>query len=167
MKMREMYTEILERMTGYEPLLKEQEMAVAECEKAMEKAMAEMDSAEKKLNSLKGKYDALVKMKEAYESAFGLNGEDEVNKKTEEKEEKTEVKESEKYVKKPVKQLNWRHKNARLIAFNRNGEKIGDYATQAAAARALKWDQSSISRFMKFGKDEQIRKKNFYFAWEY
>lgn len=163
MKMREMYAEILERMTGYEPLLKEQENAVAECEKAMEKAMADMDSAEKKLKNLKGKYDALVKMKEAYESAFGLNSEDEVKKtETEEKEEKTEV-----YVKKPVKQLNWRHKNARLIAFDRNGEKIGDYATQAAAARALKWDQSSISRFMKFGKDEQIRKKNFYFAWEY
>lgn len=173
MQMREMYTGILEKMNEHEPLLKKQEVKVAECEKAMDKAMAELESAEEEMKRLKGRYDALVKMKEAYESAFGLNSEDDIFAKTEKVEAKTEEKKPEekkevKSVRKgPVPQLVWKHKDARLIRMDRAGNKIGDYATQAAAARALGWDQSSVSRFMKFGRDEQLRKKNFYFMWEH
>lgn len=160
MELKDMYLGILEKMNGYESLLKKQESVIADCEKAMEKIMAEQESAEKKLKDLKGEYDALVKMKEAYESAFGLNDENNSNKTEETKTKETEGKAS----KKP---LTWKHKSARLLIIDRNGNQIGNYATQAAASRALGWDQSSISRFMKFGIDEQIRKKNFYFKWEY
>lgn len=167
MEMKDMYFGILEQMKGYEPLLKEQEGKIAECEKAMEKIMAEQESAEKKLNRLKGRYDALVKMKEAYESVFGLNAEDEPKKEDIKETVETKETKTETVSKASKKELTWKHKSARLIAFDRNGNQIGNYATQAAAARAMNWDQSSISRFMKFGREEQIRKKNFYFKWEY
>lgn len=69
--------------------------------------------------------------------------------------------------KKQVKQLTWTKKNPYLGQYDRYGNKMNHWRNQTAAARDLGWSQSGISHFMKFDKEQQIRKKNFYFAWEY
>ena len=84
-----------------------------------------------------------------------------------EKENDTDTLYGAKVIKRPVKQPQFTKKSARLGRYDRNDELIESYATQAAAARTLGWDQSSVSRFLKFEKDTQIRKKNFYFKWIY
>ena len=59
----------------------------------------------------------------------------------------------------------WTTKNPKLVKMDRNGRELGRYNTQKAAAREMGWDQSSMSRFLKFNKDQQLMKKNFYFTW--
>ena len=69
--------------------------------------------------------------------------------------------------KKKLRNLDWKHKNACVIQINEYDNVIDRFRSQNAAARKLNWSQSSISHFMKFSKDEQIRKKGFALVWEY
>ena len=60
-----------------------------------------------------------------------------------------------------------RHKGACVIKLNQYDNVDDRWKTQKAAARGLNWDQSSVSKFMKLDKDQQIRKKGFALIWEY
>ena len=94
---------------------------------------------------------------------------------------KAEVKEEEKAAKpemiaaepkksttrKQVKQLEWKHKGAYVLQLNKYGNILDRWSSQKAAARSMRWDQSSVSKFMKLDKEVQLKKKGFYLAWEY
>ena len=171
----------------------EQVLGLEAIYEGLKKNLVEMGPKIKELEENAGKFRKLAKeyneklekaeneLKEAKDIEFALKSAmenleliDVDTKKTEEKkpevkveEKKPEVKTEDKDICKPVKQLKWNHKNARLIQKDRYGKVIGNFITQKAAARSLGWDQSSISRFLKLSNDEQIRKKNFYFTWEF
>lgn len=60
-----------------------------------------------------------------------------------------------------------KHKGAYVLQLNKYDNVMDRWPSQKAAARNMRWDQSSVSKFMKLDKDVQLKKKGFYLAWEY
>lgn len=161
MELNTIYEGLMENLKNLAPEKEKLETVVEDCHTRMAEMMRELETAQTRLKEIEDKEFAL---KSAIENLELINVKGADAPKTKE-EVKTEEKKTEPV--KKVRQLQWKHKSARLIQVDRNGKEIGNYPSQAAAARNIGWDQSSLSRFMKFRKDEQIRKKNFYFMWEY
>jgi len=156
MEMVNIYKGIEENLKEIEPELKKQQDKVAELEKAIEEAMAELEKAEAEKKIIQSRFDALMRAKEALETA-------EFPRETEKKDiEKTT---GATILQKPVKQIPWTRKNGTLVQMDRHGNLMNKYGSQAAAARQLNWDQSSISRFMKLNSRTQIERKGFTLKW--
>ena len=160
MELNEIYEGLKENLKNLTPEREKLETIVEDYRVMMESYKKKLETAEERLKEIKDQEFALKSAMENLEliDVKGANAPE--MKKEETTEQKTEPQ-------KKTRQLQWKHKSVRLIQIDRNGKEIGNYPSQAAAARKMNWDQSSLSRFMKFGKDEQIRKKNFYFMWEY
>lgn len=60
-----------------------------------------------------------------------------------------------------------KHVGACILKLNEYDNVEDRWLTQTAAAKALKWNQSSVSNFMKLDKETQISKKGFALVWEY
>ena len=60
-----------------------------------------------------------------------------------------------------------KHVGACVLKLNEYDNVEDRWLTQTEAAKALKWNQSSISTFMKLDKETQIAKKGFALVWEY
>lgn len=160
MELLSIYEGLRSNIEELEPKKKELEKQVDEYRRIVEENQKKLDEAAAKLKDIQDREFAL---KNAMDSLELIDlGNSETVKPAENK-----LLDGLKIVKQPVKQPVWTRKNAKLVQFNRYDQQIGNYSTQAAAARALGWDQSSISRFLKFDKEAQLRKKNFYFAWEH
>ena len=159
MELNEIYEGLKENLKNLTPEREKLETIVEDYHTMIESYKKKLETAEEKLKEIKDREFALKSAMENLE----LIDVKEANAPETKKEETMPAME-------PTaqkRQLQWKHKSARLIQIDRNGKEIGNYPSQAAAARKMNWDQSSLSRFMKFGKDEQIRKKNFHFMWEY
>ena len=159
MELNEIYEGLKENLKNLTPEREKLETIVEDYHTMIESYKKKLETAEEKLKEIKDKEFALKSAMENLELIDVKEADA-----SEMKKEET-MPAMEPTVRK--RQLQWKHKSARLIQIDRNGKEIGNYPSQAAAARKMNWDQSSLSRFMKFGKDEQIRKKNFYFMWEY
>lgn len=156
--------QILEQLEGK---LKQEKIQVEGLEKNVEAMMKALEEAEQELKVRKDNVGSLEMMIEAAkEGHFGLT-----EKKTEAV--KAEVKEIKKIenpmiVKaSPKKNLDWRHKDACVLKLNEHDNVEDRWRTQKAAARSLGWDQSSVSKFMKLTKDQQLQRKGFALVWEY
>lgn len=87
---------------------------------------------------------------------------------TEKKVEKTVTKKNEKpEVKKDEESMMWKHKKAYVLKLNEHNNVLDRWPSQKAAARAMNWDQSSVSKFMRMPYTSQLKKKGFYLCWEY
>lgn len=146
----EIYVGLEQNLAEIEPKMKELQKKIAEYRKKMEEA-------ENELTALSNQFESLRMSKESLELI-------DVSKKEATDKAASEEKEPEK---KSIKKLKWTTKNARLLKLDRYDNILGDYSTQRAAARDMGWDESSMSRFLKFNKDQQIAKKNFYFRYKY
>lgn len=161
MELNEIYEGLKTNLKNLTPEREKLETIVEDYHTMIESYKKKLETAEMQLKEIKDKEFALKSAMENLE-LIDVKG---ANTPETKEEVKTEEKNAEPV--KKVRQLQWKHKNARLIQIDRNGKEIGNYPSQAAASRKIGWDQSSLSRFMRFGKEEQIRKKNFYFMWEY
>lgn len=158
--------QILEQLEGQ---LKKERLEVEDLEKKVSQWMEMLAGAEEALKIKKDNVTSLEMMIEAgKEGHFGL------------KEQKTEavvakveevkpVQKDEKPAKKirPVKQPEFKHKNACVVKINEHDNIQDRWRTQKACARALGWDQSSVSKIMKLDKNAQIARKGFALMWEY
>jgi len=61
---------------------------------------------------------------------------------------------------KPVK--SWVKHKGEIGQYKPDGTIINSYTSQKSAAIGLRWDQSSVCKFMKLDRQTQIRKKGFY-----
>ncbi len=136
-----------------------------EAKKAFWKAAVE--SAEKELNILNDDVSSLEMMIEAAKEGHFGNKEQAVTSVIAKDTEKEHPKEKQETEKKEPKQLDWKHKNAYVIKLNRYDNVEDRWRTQRAAAKGLNWDQSSVCKFMKLDKEQQLRKKGFALVWEY
>lgn len=158
--------QIMEQLEGQ---LKKEKLEAEELEKKVSSMKALLENAEKVLGEKRDNIMSLEMMIEAgKEGHFGL------------KEQKTEavvakveevkpVKAEDRPAKtiRPVKQPEFKHKNACVVQINEHDNIRDRWRTQKACARALGWDQSSVSKFMKLDKNAQIARKGFALMWEY
>lgn len=163
MELIKIYQGLKENLEEIEPRRIKLEETVANYGKIITEAQKKLEAAEDELKEITDKIFAL---KSAMENLELIDVYDEAKVETP-KTEMEKLLDGNKIIRQPIKQPKWTRKNGKLVQFDRYGNRIDTFATQAAAARKLGWDQSSICRFMKFNKDEQIRKKNFYFTWEF
>ena len=163
MELIKIYQGLKENLEEMEPQKIELEETVENYGKIITEAQKKLETAEDELKELTDKIFAL---KSAMENLELIDVHDEVKVETP-KSEIEKLLDGNKIIRQPIKQPKWTRKNGRLMQFDRYENKMDTFTTQAAAARKLGWDQSSICRFMKFNKDEQIRRKNFYFKWEF
>ena len=157
--------QIIEQLEGK---LKQEKLQVESLEKNVEALMKALEEAEKDLKVKRDNVGSLEMMIEAAkEGHFGL---------TEKKQEHTEepAKTIEKIenpavvkAEKKVRNLDWRHRDAFVIKLNEHDNVLDRWRTQKAAARSLGWDQSSVCKFMKLNKEQQIQRKGFALVWEY
>lgn len=160
----EIVKQIEENLKKIIPLMEMREKKLAECEKIAEEAMMAAEAADKEYKEIKGQYEALTKAKEALTAGgFPQETEKKTEVKTEEK--KIEDKNVIKTNKKKIEQIIFTRKSGTLYRYDRDHSFLGKYPSQKSAARDLGWDQSSISRFMKFPIEKQIQKKGFYLKW--
>ena len=149
--------------TGLKMNIAELEPKIEDLRKKINDYHGKLKEAEDELNNLTNQYESLRMSRESLELI-------DVSKKTAiEKNPSDGTAQNTKTAKpvKPVKKLTWTTKNAKLLKIDRFDNVLGRYPSQVAAARDMHWDQSSLSRFMKFSREQQIAKKNFYFKWEY
>lgn len=162
--------ELIKIYEGLKENLEEIEPRKMELEEPVEKYGRIIAEATKKLeaakNELKEATDKIFALKSAMENLELIDVHDEVPVETP-KTEMDRLLDGNKIIRQPIKQPKWTRKNGKLVQFDRYENRIDTFATQASAARNLGWDQSAICRFMKLNKDEQIRRKNFYFKWEF
>lgn len=115
------------------------------------------NAANKELELLKDNITSLEMMIEASkEGHFGLNGA-----------KADKPKQEPKAVKPKEVEVDPKHKRAGVYKINRYDNIEDRWRSQRAAAKALGWDQSGLSKFMKLNKDTQINKKGFALVWEY
>ena len=154
METKEIYDNLVKKLKEVESIV-----AVLDCE--VLRLRGELETAEQKLNSAKNNKTAYEMAKTALEMGeFELEAETN----TPSSSKKEAISDSEKETQKVI---NYRHKTARLIQEDRKGNQLGIYRSQTDCARAIGWDQSSLSRFLKFKPDQQDAKKGFHFKWEY
>lgn len=158
MTLLEIYNGMKENLAKMEPRITELQGIIAEHRAEIEKHQKQIEAAQAELKKIQDIVEPLNFSKEALE----LTGIQEM----EEEKNETEVKkEVDKKQTKKEEFSTWTRKNPKLVRCDRNGQELGRYSTQKAAARDLGWDQSSLSRFLKFDKSQQLAKKNFYFSW--
>lgn len=171
MEMLDILKELENRLNEVKPKLKELDDEVSACAKAVEEATKALGDAESRRTKIRNNVDSLEMALESLRMGqfddLSAVVQQVVEAKKEEPPKAEEVKETKVELKKKKKDLVWLHKDAIVVQYDRHGNKMGHWRTQKAAARALGWSQSSVSHFMKFRSDEQIRKKNFYLAYEY
>lgn len=63
--------------------------------------------------------------------------------------------------------LVWKHKNAVLVKYGKDGTKLGTYSSQRKLAEQLGVTQTTVGYWMKEPVDVQIKKRNFYIKYEY
>ena len=152
MELKSIYDGLKENINMMAPRMKELEKEIEDYREMLEAAESELKELQDKQFALKSAMENLELIElEAEEQKSKIDKQNEVNK----------------VIRQPIKQPRWTRKSGRLVQRDRNDLEIGCFVSQKAAARKLNWDQSSISRFIKFSKEEQIRKKNFYFKWEF
>ena len=167
--------QIMEQLEGQ---LKKERIEVEDLEKRVAVMKAALENAEEALNVHKDNITSLEMMIEAgKEGHFGLKElksepitiVKSINefKQVKESAVKEEKKEPIKTAKKPVKQPEFKHKNAFVVQINEYDNVMNRWRTQKAAARSLNWDQSSVSKFMQKDKRAQIKQKGFALIWEY
>jgi chromosome segregation ATPase len=160
--------EILEKLEGQ---LKKEKIEAEELEKKIATMMVVLENAEKALGEKKDNITSLEMMIEAgKEGHFGLKevkSEPIVSVKMDEKPVQEDKKPANSKSVKPVKQPEFKHKNAFVVQINEYDNVMNRWRTQKAAARGLNWDQSSLCKFMKLDKSVQINKKGFALLWEY
>lgn len=139
---------------GMEKALKEIEPAFEEAQKKYEYFMAEAEKADATIKELETNVISLKNALKALEQGDFSALNNEIEKKNEEE------------AKKP-KPVIWHKKNPDLVRYDATGKEIGRYSSQKKAAIALHWDQSGVCRFMKLSKEAQIKRKQFYFAYEH
>ena len=137
---------INELYTGVEQNMMEMEPKIKALEKKYYDTQKKLDETEAELKAMKDQYESLRFCKESLELI--------------------DIKQNEAPKEKVNKVLGPR-KDPVLVKLDRYNNTLGTYSTQKAAAREMGWDQSSICRFMKFTKDQQISKKGFCFQWEH
>lgn len=152
MELKSIYEGLKENLNTMAPRMKELEMEIEDYRERLEAAESELKELQDKQFALKSAMENLELIElGAEEQKSKIDKLNEVNK----------------IIRQPIKQPRWTRKSGRLVQRDRNDLEIGCFVSQKAAARKLNWDQSSISRFIKSSKEEQIRKKNFYFKWEF
>ncbi len=166
---------IMEQLEGQ---LKKERIEAEELEKKIATMMVVLENAEKALSDKKDNITSLEMMIEAgKEGHFGLKEQktepvaviatvDEFKTAKESAIEESKTEPAKKSVK-PVKQPEFKHKNAFVVQINEYDNVMNRWRTQKAAARGLNWDQSSLCKFMKLDKSVQINKKGFALLWEY
>lgn len=167
MELIKIYEGLKENLEEIEPRKMKLEETVENYGRIIAEAKKKLEAAE---NELKEVTDKIFALKSAMENLELIDVHGEAHDEAKVETPKTEIEkilDGNKIIRQPIKQPKWTRKNGRLVQFDRYENKLDTFATQAAAARKLGWDQSSICRFMKFNKDEQIRRKNFYFKWEF
>lgn len=146
--------------------LREERIQMEDLEKKVNFWMAALDSAEKEMKTRKDNVSSLEMMIEAAkEGHFGLK---EAAKAVEEAKPVEEtVKAENKAKKETVERIDARHRGAFVIKVNQYDNVEDRFKSQKIAARELHWDQSSVCKFMKLGREEQLRRKGFALLWEY
>ena len=150
MKMNEIYV-------GLETELQKIEPAYMEAEKNYNFHLAEAEKAEAKMNELK---ENVMALREAMAALQKGNFADEEELKKAEEQRKKEL--SMPPVKKENPAKSWTRRKGEIGQFKQNGEIINAFSSQRSAANSLRWDSSSVSRFMKLDHNTQVRKKGFY-----
>jgi len=141
---------------GLERQLKELEPKMCELKKLYEEHLNAAEKAEEEMLVIEGNMTALRKAITALQAVDMPPTQEEVKEAEKAKKEET-----------AKKQLTWKHKKAYVVRYDRNGDILNKAPSQKAMARDMGWDQSSLSRFMRFDQDSQIAKKGYYFGWEY
>lgn len=136
---------INELYTGVEQNMMEMEPKIKALEKKYYETQKKLNDTEAELKAMKDQYESLRLCKESLELV--------------------DLKQNE-APKEKVNKILGPKKDPVLVKFDRYNNELGKWRTQKAAAREMGWDQSSVSKFMKFTKEQQISKKGFYFQWE-
>lgn len=63
--------------------------------------------------------------------------------------------------------LEWKHKNAMIVQYGRNGGIIKKFFTQKEAAEALGFSATWVSKLLKTNEKAQIKKRGYYLRYEY
>ena len=168
--------QIMEQLEGQ---LKNERIEMEDLEKRVAVMRAALENAEEALNVHKDNITSLEMMIEAgKEGHFGLKTElknepitivksIEEFKEVKESAIKEEKKEPIKTVKKPVKQPEFRHKDACIVKLNEYDNVLDRWRTQKAAARSLNMSQSTVCLIMKQDKMVQIKNRGYALMWEY
>ena len=162
MDLSSIYEGLRKNLEEMKPEKDELEKLVGNYRKIVEENQMKLDEAEAKLKDICDKEFAIRNAMDSLELIDIKDSDQHTEEKTDHK-----ALEGMKIVRQPIKQPVWTREKAKLVRYNRYDQEIDNFSTQAAAARALNWDQSSISRFLKFDKEAQLRKKNFYFMWQH
>lgn len=162
-RMCDVYMRMEKELHVYEEACKEAENKINELLAKAEEAEAQMnkfrDEAEKVESENKVMFNNVAALKESLaalqKADFGPAEEDK-------KEEKQEpVKEIPVIAKvKPTKA--WVRHKGEIGQFKADGTLINSFTSQKSAAISLRWNASSISKFMKLRRETQVRKKGFY-----
>lgn len=159
--------QILEQLEGK---LKQEKTQVEGLEKNVEAMMKALEEAEKELKVRKDNVGSLEMMIEAAkEGHFGLTEKTEAVKAEVKKIENPAIVKSDANATKKgsAKNPEWKHKDAFVVKLNEYNNVEDRWRTQKAAARSLGWDQSSVCKFMKLNRDQQLQRKGFALVWEY
>ncbi len=63
--------------------------------------------------------------------------------------------------------LEWRHKNAMIVQYGKNGGIIKKFFTQKEAGEALGFSATWVSKLLKTNEKAQIKKRGYYLRYEY
>ena len=136
-----------------EEKVKKYEIEVVEATEKLNKAREELNAVKERLESIKLSIDALEMGGFVADNKY-------VNKK------KEEVVAKQPLVK-PVKQIDWKHKNAFVIVLNEFDNVIDRFRTQGLAAKKLGISQAMVGYWLKKPKEAQLKKLGYHLAWEY
>lgn len=158
--------EMMDIFMGLEKQLEEIEPAYMQAEKDYNFHLAEAEKAEALMNGLKINVDALRSAIDSLKKGNFVFPD--FTKELEEKKEEVEPKlvltipSDEKPKTKPKR---WMTQKGEVWKFAPDGTVLEKFTSQCAASRSMHWDQSGISKFMRFSHETQIRKKGFYLDW--
>lgn len=150
MEMKDMIKELEEKLRRAKDQKKDWE--------AKEKFWTEaVKTAQKELSILE---DDIGNMEMMIEAAKGIHHsyKDEKPEKAKKETSKEESKEEE---------IDPRHRKAMVLQLNQYDNVTNRWKTQRDAAKELKTDQSTLSKFMKLSKDVQIQRKGYALVWQY
>lgn len=167
--------EMFELYHQMELKLQEIEPKYCEAEKAYEFHMAEAEKAAQQMDKVKSSVEALRKAIAALEtgdfsdlSVTNIENKKEASATVSKDVPKVEPESKpveEHAAPRKIRERAGKWKHLEVWQYKPNGEAIGNWTSQRAAARSLGWSSAGLNHFMKNSKEKQIRERGYYLEW--
>ena len=159
MKMNEIYVALEIEKKSAEVIYEALEKGKAEIEEKILKLQEELEDITPRWKTAKDNVTSIAMAMESLAAGnFSLSAEE---KKVEEAFIKEEASSEEE------KQLVWKHKNAVLVKYGRDGTRLGTYTSQRKLAAQLGISQPTVGTYIKMPKEAQIEKNGYYLVYEH